>query len=247
MSTILQALQKSKFDHAGGPPPIAQQATKILSWKVVISSALAIIIVLLSTLVYLLLNPRSESLPTIVSSELAQPANNNLLTKVTFETKKLPAPAPKAKKAIAVKQVPKEPEIIVAPKKPIQKEQSVDLEDVPSDLQKRFELALILTDIEQNEIPTEEFTQEEGMNDGSDIRQMSSAFQNKVPFIRYDSHMYSSIVAKRWIRINGETLTEGDFDSTGQLELIEIQPQRSIFRLERQSFSVESLTDWKGY
>ena len=76
---------------------------------------------------------------------------------------------------------------------------------------------------------------------------MSRGFQEKVPAIQYNSHMYSSVPEDRWIRINGKTLKEGGFDNTGLLELIEIQPQRSIFRLGRQSFSIEALTDWKGY
>jgi len=249
MSTILQALQKSKFDQAGGPPPVAQSSIKVHKWKIAISLALFTIIALLGTLIYLLLNPPSEHL---VNTKVNQPSSEQQLVKVTFETKPLPAPA-KTVKAQPIKIVdavrkekPIAPPVTASEGNELTQKVANDNE-VSSDLKKRFELALLLTEIEQDKNHIEDFTEEEGMNDGSDIREMSSAFQDKVPFIRYDSHMYSSVVADRWIRINGEKLTEGEFDSTGQLELIEIQPQRSIFRLERQSFSVESLTDWKGY
>jgi len=125
----------------------------------------------------------------------------------------------------------------------IQQEPEVE---VSEELKKRFELALLLNPIEeQSEII--ENNDEEIFSDGTDIHQMSSGFQNKVSPISYEAHVYSSIVEDRWIRINGERLIEGDFDSSGQLQLIEIQPQRSIFRVERQSFSLESLDDWKGY
>ncbi|PKG40583.1 general secretion pathway protein GspB [Psychromonas sp. Urea-02u-13] len=248
MSTILQALQKRKFDQAGGPPPVIQQPNKALHWKIAASAALFIIIALLSALIYLLLNPRGEAQTYSAPTALVQPVVNNHLVKVTFETKPLPVLVPKVKKVAPVKVSSKPKQVAkIAPSREKGIEKSMATEEPSTDLQKRFELALLLTDIEQNENPTDEFTEEEGMNDGSDIREMSSAFQDKVPFIRYDSHMYSSVVNDRWIRINGETLKEGEFDSTGQLELLEIQPQRSIFRLERQSFSVESLTDWKGY
>jgi general secretion pathway protein B len=248
MSTISQALQKRKFSQAGGLPPVIQQPNNALHWKIAASAALFIIIVLLSALIYLLLNPRGKAQADSVPTTLEQPVVNNHLVKVSFETKPLPDFVPKVKKVAPVKVLSKPQQLIKTTPSSDQKiEKKVSVEEVTTDLQKRFELALLLTEIEHNENPTDEFTEEEGITDGSDIREMSSAFQYKVPLIRYDSHMYSSVVNDRWIRINGEMLKEGEFDSTGQLELLEIQPQRSIFRLERQSFSVESLTDWEGY
>jgi general secretion pathway protein B len=258
MSTILKALQKNKFDQPAGPISIAPSSEIALHWKVAFSSALVIIIALLSILIYLLLNPRGEHIatsPTEASPqnaptpEWSQPSTNNNLVKVTFETKPLPIQAPKIKKVTPLN-------VTSSPTKKTQKqanqinkpESQISIEDVPNALKKRFALAELLIDIEQNENPTDEISEEdEEMQDGSDIREMSTTFQNKVPLILYDSHMYSSSAADRWIRINGEVLKEGDFDSTGQLEILEIQPQRSIFRLQRQSFSLESLTDWKGY
>jgi len=59
--------------------------------------------------------------------------------------------------------------------------------------------------------------------------------------------MYSTVAADRWIRINGETLKEGDFDSRGEVELVEILPNQSVFRFGTQSFTLESLMDWQGY
>ena len=125
---------------------------------------------------------------------------------------------------------------------------TVNYDEISEDLKKRFELAVMLTEQEENSVDgmvEDDFVEEN--SDGSDIHLMSSNFQNQIPVMRYDSHVYSSVVADRWIRINGERLVEGSFDSTGKLEVIEIQPQRSIFRFGRQSFSLESLTDWKGY
>lgn len=108
------------------------------------------------------------------------------------------------------------------------------------DLQQRFELALLDSSEQQ------EFSSPVINNDGSDISDMSSSFQKRVPSIAYDTHVYSTNAGDRWIKINGEKLKEGQFDRQGKIQLLEIQPNRSIFRVGQQSFSLESLTDWKG-
>lgn len=261
MSTILQALEKSKFDRVAGSPPAKQPPSKLLQWKVAISLALFTIIVLLSLIVYLLLNTQSRIQPPVVTAtQLSQPSTTNQVIKANFDTQPIPIAAPKPKQIIAsVKKdkIHKKPVVEKAKGdktvqiEPIEKnkttEQRVEYDDVSEDLKNRFALALLMTDMENNEPSIEEIEKQVKMDDGSDIRDMNSEFQRKVAPIHYDSHMYSSKLEDRWIRINGEVLTEGEFDSTGQLELIEIQPQRSIFRLQRQSFSLESLTDWRGY
>jgi general secretion pathway protein B len=263
MSTISQALLKTKFEQAGGVPSIAQQRNGSIRWKVAFSIVTFISIALLSALLYLLLNPRNESQVDITKIEVVKPITNNQLVKVTFETQPMPEKVAITKviktvtaietASVEKNTLPKSPPKKTAVAKEIlanniaKKVQVVNYEDASSDLKKRFQLAVLLTEIEQDKNAIENVPQDEELNDGSDIHDMSSNFQSKVPLMRYDSHMYSSLIDERWVRINGETLKEGDFDSTGQLELLEIQPQRSIFRVERQSFSVESLTDWKGY
>jgi len=261
MSTILQALEKNKLNQAGAPPPIIQHEEKLGIWKIALSLALFIIIALLSILIYILLNPKTEP-PILVSAPTELTPVNHSATKIIFETQPLPVPVikeikvkPTIKTVVEVEH--EEPAIkpmqVTSAQgetylEPIKEQSALDYDDIPSDLKERFKLAVLMTDIEENDHSIDNNASiEEEISDGSDIREMSSAFQNKVPPIRYDSHMYSSAIKERWIRINGETLQEGDIDSTGQLELLEIQPQRSIFRLGRQSFSIESLEDWLGY
>ena len=270
MSTILQALQKSKSDQAGSPAPVIQAESKQLQWKIMFSFALIVIIALLSILIYLLINPYNSNQQQVIveQPESQQVAvkeqittNDKQVVKVNFDTQplaiiepqqELPAKQTTTEKITPViKQVTLQPiqeqQLLVSaePVKTEEIQQEPEVE-VSEELKKRFELALLLNPIEeQSEII--ENNDEEIFSDGTDIHQMSSGFQNKVSPISYEAHVYSSIVEDRWIRINGERLIEGDFDSSGQLQLIEIQPQRSIFRVERQSFSLESLVDWKGY
>jgi general secretion pathway protein B len=260
VSTILQAQQKNKLEQAGGPPPIIQKSTNIQLWKVLLGIALTTIIALLSILIYLLLNPRplAPTAQTVEKPPTVQETRQ--LLKVSFETEPLTMIVPvitatqQKPTTVAKKEVTQEVGEVKQPlpspsKKEEQQEvvieQTREQQQSAEELKKRFDLAVLMTEIDENELQTDYIDDEN--SDGSDIRQMNSDFQNKVPLIRYDSHMYSTIAADRWIRINGETLKEGDVDSSGKLELLEIQPQRSIFRLDRQSFSLESLVDWKGY
>jgi len=124
---------------------------------------------------------------------------------------------------------------------------------VSDDLRQRFELAILEEGAEKELYPTETSSDSSSSSESSeksnssDIYEMTADFQKKVPKLRYDAHMYSSIARDRWIKINGENLKEGQFDGQGQIQLLEIQPNRSVFRFGRQSFSLESLTDWKGY
>ena len=259
MSTILQALQKSKSEQAGNPPPIIQTDNNQSRWKIIISFAMFVIIVLLSTLIYLLINPYNGIKQEVaIESPVVEKIQKNEIVKVTFDTQPLNVIASQPEKFSPTQEIA--PPVTVATTiKPTQVEQQIALTDqsepnqsqqdaeVSDELKKRFELALLLNQIEEEQTASIESNNEGEMADGSNIRQMSSSFQNKVPPLSYEAHVYSTVITDRWIRINGEKLIEGNFDSTGKLELIEIQPQRSIFRLERQSFSLESLVDWKGY
>ena len=259
MSTILKALQKNKREQSSAGMINTHSMAKASHWKTATFLALFIIIALSSALIYLQVTPQTKPQEQVISQQKVitsaspiagnAPKIDNELVKISFETKPLPKVIHKPK-PIKIVSTPKK----VIPKKNHPKNQTVSSKnndvEAESDLERRFKLALLLDDIEKKGDPKSEFKDEmkqEETGDGSDIHEMGSAFQNKIPLIRYDAHMYSSDVSDRWIRINDEVLKEGQFDSTGKLELLEIQPQRSIFRLDRQSFSIESLTDWKGY
>jgi len=268
MSTILQALQKNKLEQVGSQIPIMASQPTLPIWKIAVSMALVIIIALLSTLIYLQLNPVAEvTHPVALTPPVTPP-----ITKIEFVTQPLmPLPVAPTQRAIipaetleiktSINNIALAPPVISPITQPPQSQvtepslatsdeiQPLDYDEVPDELKKRFEQALLLTDLEdeQTQDQDSEQAEEDRNDDGSDIHQMSSAFQRNVAPISYDSHVYSTRSEERWIRINGEILKEGEFDSSGELQLIEIQPQRSIFRVQRQSFSLGSLTDWLGY
>lgn len=128
----------------------------------------------------------------------------------------------------------------------IEAEKEIDYSDVSNDLERRFAQAVLMSQEPVQEELTNNELQEDADDDGSNINQMSSGFQYQVRTMSYDAHMYSSAQGQRWIRINGEVLVEGQFNDYGDIQVVEIQPDRTIFRLGVQSFSLEALADWEG-
>ena len=82
--------------------------------------------------------------------------------------------------------------------------------------------------------------------DAIPIEALPEDLKVQIPAMSYSSHMYSTNKDKTWIRINGIDLKEGDVLFDGALEILRIQPNHTIMRLDKQSFSLESLQDWQG-
>lgn len=246
MSTILAALQKQKSspgDHFVQQPGSEK---KLFKWRMALLTSLLMIIGLLTALLYLQLTGEEKGIkiqPSIASGvmEVAPPLVNEKAVKITKT-------APKAVKKMTFTTQPlpevEQQEIQLVPDQSTAGaaglKSELDYSAVSNDLQQRFELALVDSTIQ------EQSSAIELSSDGRDLHKMATQFQQKVPSIRYDTHIYSTIAQDRWIKINGKKLREGQFDSQGEIQLLEIQPNRSIFRLGRQSFSLESLTDWKN-
>jgi len=194
-------------------------------------------------------NPIEESSPEVYKEPLIveyDDKKKSSVSEVYFDTQPLPIPElPKkntqkwvsADKREKIKPVDNSNKLI--------KRSAPDttLEDVPSDLQRRFARAVELEAKGQLEsIDRSDVTAE---NQASmDISKMPIQFQFQVPLMRYDSHVYSSIESDRWIRINGQDLRVGD--SIGEVELVDIKPHQSEFSLRGQHFTLESLVDWEG-
>ncbi|MCG6200682.1 general secretion pathway protein GspB [Psychromonas antarctica] len=271
MSTILRALQKQKLGQCNTVSGFVEKAPS-LKWKVALFAFLGVIISLLLILIYLLLKPVDESAVLAVAIVAEQGGNKASVTeqdkrikKMTFDLQPLPI-LPADDIDLPTETVVQVTPVISASKVPINKKalpllsvsgnkpeaqalsqqliDDLDYSDTSADLQQRFEQALLMSKDDAKEV-VEPAPKE--LNDGSDVHQMASEFQDKVPTISYDAHMYSSDAKERWIKINGEALQEGQFDSSGKIQVVEIQLNRTIFRLGRQSFSLASLTDWKGY
>jgi general secretion pathway protein B len=255
MSTILAALQKQKSSLSAHFVQQPEVEKGLFKWRVALLTSLLFAIGLLSVLLYLQLSGEAKSIrmqPSIAPNvievdsdiiEVIPLAVNEIPVKITKKAPKAvreitfaTQPLPEYKKQeLPTKLVPDK---LTASAANLSGE--LDYSAVSDELQQRFEIALADSK-KQDKLSSVAVS-----SDGRDLHEMASKFQQKVPGIRYDTHIYSSIAQDRWIKINGNTLREGQFDPQGKIQLLEIQPNRSIFRLDRQSFSLESLTDWKS-
>jgi len=266
MSTILKALEKNKEQNQA----IIVDKSVDMTWKLMMIAALLVIVILLVIVVFLLFKPTVETVkprpyvPSVAELIHAAPEKQNpyydsLVSDVDFNTEPLPTVSKKVEmewtpavqanvntvKDPVVKSEETEQLVIDSsvPKAPLSTKQQanhISLDDVPEDLQQRFALAV---EEESNTTFTEYVDKDEELVT-SDIASMPARFQYRVPVMRYDSHVYSTQAKDRWIRINGVDLRVGDY--LGDIELVDILPHQSIFRLDNQSFTLESLKDWKG-
>ena len=260
MSTILNALQKQTAEQAYK----MQYSQSSRHWKVALFISLLVIIALLSILIFILLKPQMHSPSVAIQAETvlqAMPGNeplpvvNNvlqnepaakLISKVSFPTKRLPMPVDKTiskdiETALLDTSDKQQPVVLSDETEQQEEMPEIDYSHVSDELQQRFEHALLM-----DEKKGKAFIESEN-SDGTELHQMASDFQDQVPAISYDFHVYSSVAEERWIRINGEDLLEGQFDSSDKIQVVEIQPNRTVFRLGSQSFSLQSLTDWQGF
>ncbi|AGH82457.1 general secretion pathway protein B [Psychromonas sp. CNPT3] len=229
MSTILKAQQKKQGRVS---IPLSHNTFKGKSW---ILWGLVTFVVLLSVALYDALH--QKHLPLTVAEPIPlEEKTFKAVSIVHFVTQPLPL-------AASIDVAPVILNSKVVPLHSPKDTKEIDYKGVSVGLTSRFKAALL--DPSDN-VDIQEEVFESGVS-SSDLSDMPRDFQRLVPVIHYDAHMYSSLASERFIKINGKRLKEGMFDSTGKLQLLEIQPQLSIFRVNNQSFSLQSLVDWKGF
>jgi general secretion pathway protein B len=256
MSTILNALQKQD----GKPLYAAHNLCSHNPYQVTLLFALFVIIILLCALLILLLRPLtgrqveaiSPVVPVVQEIAVGSYAENKpslkQVSRISFPTIPLSGAidktsakpemvVPAAKETFPVETAEEQPQIALSA---ALQEEDIDYSSVSQALQNRFQQALLMSKDEAKSFI------ENHNDDGSSLYQMARDFQRQVPAFSYDFHVYSSIADERWIRINDEDLVEGQFEHSGKVQVVEIQPNRTIFRMGNQSFSLQSLTDWRG-
>ncbi len=86
-------------------------------------------------------------------------------------------------------------------------------------------------------------------NNSSDLNytifDLPENLKHQIPKFIYGSHVYSSKTADRFITLNNQKYHEGD-QPFGILKVIKIEPNFTVFRMDKITFSLSSLTDWNG-
>jgi len=110
-------------------------------------------------------------------------------------------------------------------------------------LKAAFELAVAETE-------DKDFTEAEPTETSPEKERLSIEFlpaktQAAIGKLTYQAHIYATSEHKRWIKINGVELYEGD--KINGMRLLEIAPEASIFRFQGYDFAVKAMQDWQPY
>ena len=117
----------------------------------------------------------------------------------------------------------------------------LSLDEIPESLKSRFADALKAT---EDKIEPELF--ESHVNTGSSLPLISELPANQMyllPDIEYQMHIFASEPTERWIRVNGQTLLEGDEFNDG-LTLLEIRQEQIIWQYKSRRFAQNALEDF---
>jgi len=241
-------------------------------WKALLLVALFVIIILLSVLIWILTKPPvivSSSIPQaetvvkspIIQAQVIEPVSLNVLEQkvielpikpvekpiaiVSFETKPLPLIDLNEMNAVSDEQASSTlvdtldednaDNLQIDSNSFIDNDTTLQSAELSEKLKVRLQEALINNQGDDSNADD---------SDDLNIYKMDTDYQQQVPTIRYAFHVYSSSKSERWIRINGEDLKVGEFDSSKKIEVVDIQPNQTIFRVAGKEFYLKSLTDW---
>lgn len=122
---------------------------------------------------------------------------------------------------------------------PAQPELNDELDTVPDTLKNAFAQAVNSTE------STADYEVTQGSRLSSRVQPVEllpDGLQSMLPSIKYQAHIYSSAADKRWIKLNGRELYEGE--SIGALKVLEIAPDQSVLDFDGYEFSLKALQDW---
>ena len=121
--------------------------------------------------------------------------------------------------------------------------QGLDLSELPPDLALKLESMMG----EQQSAPEPMDSRPAGQV-GSKVIELeshSNSLSGVLPKLDLQTHMYSSSETKRWVKVNGQEVAQGDW--IGQdIQLLEIKPQSVIIEFNQQKIEIPALYEWKG-
>ena len=75
------------------------------------------------------------------------------------------------------------------------------------------------------------------------VSQMPSWILSSLPKMSFNTHIYATEPADRWVKVNGKELGEGDWID-GQLRVERIEQQHVILNFQGHEFSMRALSEW---
>jgi hypothetical protein len=132
-----------------------------------------------------------------------------------------------------------------------------EVEGVSDDLLARFQAAIEETQVDSDldwqqsdsqlasshtSSASSQLTDNSEQNPIPSLTQMSQQFQNTIPSLSFEQHIYTSD-GQSWINVNGRDRYEGDYIE-GNIIVEKILPQEVILSSQGEKFSLPALTNW---
>ena len=177
---------------------------------------------------------------------------NNVVEEVPFAYQMSDAPAYTELKSTFVQRIesqsvvqvekPEMPVSITEPTKVTQSSQKPESTDFISKLD-LSELAPELA-LKVESAIKDERVEPKSVRNAPNLSLQPEAWYDKLPAMNFQTHVYSSQVNKRWVKINGTEYSEGSW--IGEVELVSIEPQSCLIRYQGELIEVPALYDWQG-
>ncbi|MEE2002445.1 general secretion pathway protein GspB [Alkalimonas sp. MEB108] len=113
--------------------------------------------------------------------------------------------------------------------------------EVSAELQQRF--SQVMDELEQFGQRREQVRVHDAP--ARDISELAPQVQHQLPPMRFEAHVFASVPSRRWVKVNGRTLQQGQWLST-DIQVVEIHPNHVVLRYRQQEFSMAALSEWPG-
>lgn len=117
--------------------------------------------------------------------------------------------------------------------------QELEPTEVPDALRQKFESALAQSQGAKKE-PRITYHDRPALP----VEQLDDYVKRQLPALNFEAHVYASEPSKRWIKVNGKELQQGQWLSA-DVRVKEILPQYVVLQYEQLTFSVDALRDWR--
>lgn len=117
----------------------------------------------------------------------------------------------------------------------------LEVTEVSAELQQRF--SQVVDELEQAGQRREHVRMHDAP--ARDISELAPQLQQQVPPMRFEAHVFASVPSRRWVKVNGRTLQQGQWLST-DIQVVEIHPNHVVLRYRQQEFSMAALSEWPG-
>lgn len=121
--------------------------------------------------------------------------------------------------------------------------QGLDLTELPPDL--ALKLEAIMDQQSNTPEPMDSRPASQMEPQVIELENHVNSLSGVLPKLDLQTHMYSSSENKRWVKVNGQEVSQGDWIGN-DVQLLEIKPQSVVVEFNQQKIEIPALYEWKG-